>query len=148
MSSIPRFAAYAAAFEKAYASDDWSLVEPYFTEDAVYDVGPPLFGERCEGRGAILDHFRRVVDRFDKRFATRELRVIEGPREEEGRVWLRGGVRYTAPSVPDLDFELEEIATFEGDRIRRLEDRYDEATVGAIQRYVAEHGAKVGIGGA
>jgi hypothetical protein len=35
VSSIPRFAAYAVAFEKAYASDDWSLVEDFFTEDAV-----------------------------------------------------------------------------------------------------------------
>src|SRR5688572_14374640 len=29
MPLIPRFAAYAAAFEKSYASDDWSEVEPF-----------------------------------------------------------------------------------------------------------------------
>ena len=44
--SIPRFGAYAAAFEKAFENDDWSVVEPFFHEDAVYEVAlPPPFGE-------------------------------------------------------------------------------------------------------
>ena len=33
MSVIPHFAAYADAFEEAYASDDWSRVAPFFTDD-------------------------------------------------------------------------------------------------------------------
>ncbi len=55
MSLTAQFVAYAAAFEKAYVSDDWSLVEPFFTEEAVYEVAldPPMGG--CfEGRAAIL----------------------------------------------------------------------------------------------
>ena len=53
MSRIPRFVAYAAEFEKAFENDDWSLLEPFFSEDAVYETGLPLLGrERCEGRAA------------------------------------------------------------------------------------------------
>ena len=146
MSSIPRFVAYAAAFEKAYASDDWSLVEPFFTEDAVYEAGPSaLFGGRIEGRAAILANFQRIVNAFDRRFDSRAVVLLEGPRVEGDAVWLRGRADYTSDVAPDLSFELEEIATFAGDRICRLEDRYDAEMVAALERYVAEHGAKLGL---
>jgi hypothetical protein len=149
MALMPRFAAYAAAFEKAYASGDWSLLEPYFTDAAVYevpDLAPPL-GGRCEGRDAILAYFGRVIDAFDRRFASREIGLVAGPRESGDSVWLRGWAVYRAPGVPDLRFELEETAWFEGDRIRRLEDRYDPAAREALEAYRAAHGAKLGIGG-
>ena len=146
MSSIPRFAAYAAAFEKAVANDDWSLVAPFFTERAVYEVGlPGLLGDRADGRDAILEYFQRVLDRFDRRFATREVMLVEGPREQRDTVWVRGRARYTSPNAPDLEFELEEIATFDGDRICRLEDRYDEATRAALAAYLDAHREALGL---
>ena len=69
MSKVAHFAAYAGAFEKAFASDDWSQVEPFFTEDAVYDakIDTPL-GGLFEGRDAILAYFDRVLNGFDRRF--------------------------------------------------------------------------------
>lgn len=146
MSLIPHFARYAAAFEEAYASDDWSIVEPFFTEDAVYEVTlrPPM-GGRFEGREAILAYFKRVLDGFDRRFASREVALVEGPRESEGSVWLRGSARYTAEGVPDLSFELEETAWFDGERIRRLEDRYAASEVERMQAYAARHGDALGL---
>lgn len=149
MSSIPRFAAYAAAFEKSYASDDWSHVEPFFAQNAVYEVlgaGPPL-GGRFEGRDAILAYFRSILDGFDRRFATREIGIVEGPRDQGDSVWLRGWAAYTAPGLPELRFELEESATFDGDRIVRLEDRYTAQEVERIEAYLREHGAKLGLVG-
>jgi hypothetical protein len=146
MSSIPHFARYAAAFEEAYTSDDWSLVAPFFTEDAVYEVGlPKPLGGRFEGRDAILAYFKQVLDGFDRRFASREVALLEGPSEQDGSVWLRGSATYTAPGVPDLTFELEETATFEGDRICRLADRYDGATTAALRDYLREHGRRLGL---
>ena len=150
MSSIPRFAEYAAAFEKAFANDDWSVVRPYFTEDAEYEVGlgPPFMpadGSCIAGRDAILAHFKRVLDAFDRRFATREVILLEGPRETGSSVWIRGRGRYTTPLAPDLEFELEETATFEGDRIRRLEDRYPDADRKALLAYVDAHATKLGL---
>lgn len=146
MSLIPRFAAYAAAFEKSYASDDWSLVEPFFTEDAVYDIpaAPPL-GGHIEGRAAILAWFKDIVDRFDRRFESRELALLEGPRETGDSVWIRGTATYRAPGVPEFVLELEETVTFEGDRIRLLEDHYEPAMEQAVADYLKAHGGKLGI---
>jgi hypothetical protein len=147
MSRIALFAKYAAAFEDAYKSNDWSLLEPFFTQDAVYDVGdiPGPLGGRSDGRDAILGYFDRVLNSFDRRFATRTIALVEGPREDGDTVWIRGSVVYTAPGVPDLRFELEEITTFRGDRICHLEDRYDDATMKSVLDYVRSHGATLGI---
>lgn len=146
MSLIPRFAAYAATFEKSVTSDDWSLLEPLFTEDAVYEipVGPPL-GGRFEGRAAILTYFKQVLDRFDRRFASRELALIEGPRETADSVWIRGSGTYRAAGVPDFTLELEETVRFDGDRICRLEDRYEPAMERALADYLKTYGGALGI---
>lgn len=146
MSHIAHFAAYAAAFEKAYANDDWSLVRPYFTEDAVYEVafGPPL-GGRFEGRDAILAYFKTVLDGFDRRFASREVALVEGPREEGDAVWIRGSATYRADGVPPLSFELEETAHFDGERIARLVDRYEPEVEEAVRAYLEQHGDALGM---
>lgn len=146
MSLVPRFVAYAGAFEKAYASRDFTLLEPFFTEDAVYEVpldGP--LGGRWEGRPAVLGALESLTERFDLRFASRRIALLEGPRDEDGAVWLRGSAHYTAPGVPDLHFELEETCHFEGDRIRRLVDVYDAAQAKVLADYLQAHGPKLGI---
>ena len=72
MSLIARFAEYAAAFEKAYETDDWSVLVPYFTDDASYDSPLPApFGGRPEGRDAVIAYLHGVVDQLDRRFSTR-----------------------------------------------------------------------------
>ena len=146
MSHIPRFIAYAAAFEEAYASDDWSTLEEYFSEDCVYEIGLAALGmERCEGRAAILAWFPDVLDRFDRRFASRELARIEGPTEEDDEVRIRGTARYRAEGVPDLVLELEETARFEGDRIVHLEDRYTPEMQSETESYLRKYAATLGI---
>jgi len=146
VSEIERFASYAAAFERAYESDDWSVVEPFFHEDALYVVALPApFGGRFEGRAAILAYFERILNGFDRRFETRTVTLLEGPRLEDGSVWLRGRAAYTAAGVPDVAFDLEELATFEGNRIRRLEDRYSSETATAIGDWLEVHAATLGI---
>jgi hypothetical protein len=146
MSNAAQFGVYAAAFEKAFESDDWSVVEPFFTENAVYEIGlePPM-GGRIEGRDAILAYFKESVDQFDRRFESRELALLEGPREEGRSVWIRARATYRAEGVPEFALELEETAHFEGDRISRLEDRYEPAMQEQIAAYLAEYGAKLGI---
>jgi len=146
MSRIAQFAAYADAFEKAFVSDDWSPIEPFFTEDAVYDAMlPPPLGGRFEGRDAILAYFKYVLDHFDRRFESREIALLEGPTEDGDSVWLRGSATYRAAGVPEFVLELEETVTFEGDRIRRLEDRYEPATTQHIRAYLKEHGRELGM---
>jgi len=125
MDLVKRFGEYAAAFERVYQSDDWSQLEPFFTEDAVYEVqGGPPFGGSAEGREALIAHLRRSVDAFDRRFPSRRLQLLEGPTLHGDRVWMRWRVSYSGPGIPELVLDGEESATFEDDRIRRLEDRF------------------------
>ena len=146
MSVIPQFLKYAAAFEQAYTSDDWSLAAPFFTDAAVYEAQLPVpLGGRFEGRAAILGYFKFVLDNFDRRFASREIGLVSGPREVGDSVWLRGSARYTAAGVPDLYFELDIHVAFDGDRIRSMEDSYDAKTIADLQTYLRDHGAKLGI---
>jgi hypothetical protein len=146
MSLVERYLAYAVAFEQAYHSDDWTAVAAFFTEDAVYDVplDPPL-GGHFEGRAAILAYFKEILDRLDRRFETRKGAILEGPRADGESVWMRGRVVYGAVGVPDALVELEEVAHFEGDRIRRLADHYDYATKRRIADYLAAYGGRLGI---
>ncbi len=146
MSRSAHFAAYAGAFEKAFVSDEWSLLEPFFTEEAIYEVAldPPM-GGRFEGRAAILAYFKEILDRFDRRFESREIARLEGPKEDGESVWVHGRATYRAKGVPDFVLELEETVYFEGDRIRRLEDRYGPAMKRRIATYLEKHGEKLGI---
>lgn len=151
MSLIPGFVKYAGAFEEAYASDDWSSLGPFFAEDAIYEIHgvPAPLGGRFEGRAAILAYFKSVLDGFDRRFASREVALVAGPREEGRSVWVRGKATYTAKAAPDLVFELEETTTFDAHGlIVRLDDRYDDETIRAVTAYVSTHGPALGLAGA
>jgi len=146
MSYVKQFVAYAASFERAFASDEWSEVESYFAEHAVYVVGLPILGtERCEGRRAIISWFKDVLDRFDRRFATRELTLVEGPKENDNEVWIRGFATYRAEGVPDLKLQLEETVRFDGDRIVHMEDRYTPQMIAETVAYVLQHGEQLGV---
>jgi hypothetical protein len=146
MSHIGRFAAYAAAFEKAYVSDDWSEVESCFSDDAVYEIGLPILGaERCEGRAAIVAWFKDVLDRFDRRFESRTLLLLEGPEDDGNQVWIKGSATYTAAGVPDFVLTLEETIRFDGDEIVHLEDHYSPEMREETARYAREYGARLGI---
>ncbi|MBI3300796.1 MAG: nuclear transport factor 2 family protein [Deltaproteobacteria bacterium] len=144
MGMIDRYLAYAAAFEEAYASDDWSKLEPFFTEDAVYEfIAPAPFGGKYEGRAAVLTQFKNSVNGLDRRFDSRAVEALEGPLEKDGGVWMRWAATYTLAGAPDCRMEGEERAMFSGDRIRRLEDRFTDAEAGRVGAYFAQHGAKL-----
>ena len=144
MGKIEQYLAYAAAFEEAYASDNWSKLEPFFTEDAVYAfVAPAPFGGEYKGRAAVLTQFQNSVNGLDRRFDSRAVEVLEGPTEKDGRVWIRWAAIYTLAGAPDCRMEGEERATFTGDRISRLEDSITDAEAGRIGAYFAQYGAKL-----
>jgi hypothetical protein len=125
MDQVKRFGEYAAAFERVYQSNDWSQLEAFFTQDAVYVVhGGPPFGARAEGREALIAQLRSSVDAFDRRFPSRRLELLEGPTLRDGCVWLRWRASYSGPGIPELVLDGEESAHFDGDRIRLLEDRF------------------------
>ena len=142
MDPIKRFLGYAAAFEECYSSDDWTKLDQFFTEDAVYQ---PLgaFGGPVAGRKNLEAALKDMVDGFDRRFESRGVEVLEGPAVRDGAVWFRWLATYTLAGAPPLSMAGEEIVKFEGDRIRHLEDRITEEEAGKIVAYLAEHGRKL-----
>ena len=63
--------------------------------------------------------------------------------ETDGAVWLRWRGRYHVSGAPPLEIEGEETATFDGDRIRRLEDRFEPEAPKAMLSWMSEHGARM-----
>lgn len=144
MGIIDRYVAYATAFEEAYASDDWSKLEPFFTEDAVYAfVAPAPFGGEYKGRAAVFAQFKNSVNALDRRFNSRTVEVLAGPSEKDGGVWIRWAAIYKLAGAPDCRMEGEERATFTGDCIARLEDSMTEAEAARVGAYFAQHGEKL-----
>jgi len=144
MDTTQRFLAYAAAFEVAYATDDWSHLDPFFTEDAVYEtLADPPFGNRSEGIEGVKAAFKQVVTGFDRRFDSRAVEIVEGPIDRNGTVWFRWVATYTLAGAPALRMQGEETAVFAGDRIRRLEDRISAADGQQVLAYLAEYGSKL-----
>ncbi len=144
MSLVDRFGAYAAAFEDFYKSDDASALEPYFTEGAVYEtIALPPFAGVQEGRDAVFRHLKSSLDGFDRRFDSRELELLEGPQDRDGAVWIRWRGTYRVAGAPPMVIEGEETATFDGDRISRLEDRFNDDSARGALAWFEEHGGKL-----
>lgn len=134
MGIVERYLAYAEAFEESLEDDDWSHIEPYFTEDAVY-AGDP---EDAHGRDAILAKLKQDVDAFDRRMDSRTLE-FEEPTVEGNTLRTRWSVTYTKSGAPDLVISGVEIATFEGDRIARLSGDFDPEAQKALREWMAAH---------
>lgn len=142
MKPVDVFGRYAMAFEEVVRLDDWSVLEPFFTEDAVYETfGAGPFSGRREGRGAVFAYLKESLDGFDRRFDAREApTIIEGPKADADSVWIRWRVTYTVGGAPPLVLEGEETAVMEGDRIRRLEDRFTDEMVARLEGWMQRHG--------
>lgn len=144
MDAIARFQEYADAFEEVFESDDWSRLEPYFTEHAVYEIhGAPPFGARNEGREQVFAALKASLDANDRRFDSRELEILEGPQIREGAVWFRWRVRYGRTGTPGVVMEGVETARFEGDRIALLEDTFSEESQKAVLQFLGEYGERL-----
>ncbi|MGH0037217.1 MAG: nuclear transport factor 2 family protein [Myxococcota bacterium] len=140
MEILQRMAAYAADFEKTYLDDDWTRLEPYFHEDAVYEVrGDVAWACTLRGRDAIFRGIKRSLDGFDRRFASRELEPDAPPVVEGNRVSFGGTATYLKDDLPPLHLRLSEILEFDGDRISKLIDVYDERALPAIE-WLEAHG--------
>jgi hypothetical protein len=141
MDIVQRFSSYAAAFETAYATNDWSQFDPFFTEDAVYEtVAEVPFGGRAEGREAVKAALERSVSGLDRRFDSRSVEMLEGPLERDGAAWFRWAAIYSVAGVPPLRMLGEETAVFAGERIRRLDDRMAAGEVQRVMAFLARHG--------
>ena len=139
MSIADRYQAYAEAFEVTYEDDDWTRIEPFFTEDAVYEAAPE---EDAHGRAAVLAKLKSAVDSFDRRMDSRAL-DFQSPTVDGDTIQVNWKVIYTKAGCPDLVIFGREIAVFEGDRIARLCDEFDPAAAAGMEEWMTAHGAKL-----
>jgi hypothetical protein len=137
MSIQDRYQAYADAFEESYVDDDWSRIEQYFTENAVYDGDP----DAC-GRDAVLAKLKGGVDGFDRKMDKRTP-DFQTPSVEGNTLEMKWTVTYQKAGAPDLVISGVETAVFEGDRIARLRDDFDPEAQKAMGEWMAKHGAKL-----
>jgi len=141
---VARFQQYADAFEETFEDDDWSRLEPYFTETTAYAIqADPPFGSRTEGRDEVFASLQQSVNSTDRRFDTRVLDVLEGPELRDGDVWMRWRVRYEREGTPGLMIEGESNVHYEGDRIAVLSDSFGPDTESTMLGFFGEHGAKL-----
>ncbi len=137
MSIRDRYQAYADAFEESYADDDWSRIEQYFTEDAVYEGDPD-----ARGREAVLAKLKGGVDGFDRKMDKRTP-DFNTPTVEGNTLEMRWTVTYQKAGAPDLVISGVETAVFEGERIALLRDTFDPEAQKAMGEWMAKHGAKL-----
>lgn len=142
MHVLERFAAYAADFEQTLADDDWSRLDGYFHDDAVYEVDSQLFGCTLTGPEAIFVGMKKSLDGFDRLFSSRDVEMTDGPHVEGDEMRVAWKITYHKAGLPDFVLEGRSIVGYRGDRIARLVDAYDEESVGAS---VAEWTGKTGV---
>jgi len=115
---------YAIGFELAFASDDWTRIESYFTEDAVSEVQGNLFPSRCVGREAVLTAFKTSCALFDRQFDFREPKFFSPPELIEGGIYFQFVVTYQSNGLPPLYLKGEEWDYFRAERIERHVERF------------------------
>jgi ketosteroid isomerase-like protein len=138
MGIADRYQAYADAFEQAYVDDDWSRIEQFFTEDAVYEGAP----QEARGRDAVIATLKGGVDAFDRRMDSRTP-DFQTPTVDGNTLTMLWKVTYMKDGCPDLVISGSETAVFEGDRIALLRDDFDSDTQAAMGVWMADHGAKL-----
>ena len=139
MSILERYQAYADAFEQSYVDDDWSRLEPFFTENAVYEGDP----EDASGRDAVLAKLKGGVDGFDRRMDSRTP-DFETPAVEGDTLTMKWAVTYQKAGSPDLVISGLETAVFDGSRIARLRDDFDPEAQKAMGEWMTAHGSNLG----
>lgn len=137
MGIADRYGAYADAFEESFEDDDWSRIEEYFTEDAVYEGEPD-----ARGREAVIAKLKGGVDAFDRRMDAR-IPDFQTPTVEGDTLTMSWTVTYGKSGCPDLVISGVETAVFEGDRIKLLRDDFDPEAQKTMGEWMAAHGAKL-----
>ena len=137
------FLAYAAAFEEAYADDNWERLRDYFDPMASYAVeGGPL---ACEifGIQGILHGLQRSVNGLDRRCDERRLELTDGPSTVPGddgdEVHVRWEVSYVLGDSPRGGLTGRSMATVRDGRISRLVDYYEDSEIARFGAWMAQY---------
>ena len=124
MSNLPTFMAYASAFEQTFADDDWQRLEPFFAEDATYQVSGLPAACSLRGRDQIFRGIKKSLDGFDRRLSVRTIVPTAPPTEADNTVTLHGFVRYQREGAAPIELHATIVAEFDDGRICRMHDTF------------------------
>lgn len=143
MSDLARMLAYAQAFELAHLSDDWSIIAPCFAPDAVHHVdGDFPLAAHNEGRDAVVAGLAAGVGALDRRFDARIAEIVDGPVPRPDGIWIRFRLTFCRAGLPDLTFEGEHLAVYDGhDAIVHLHEAVAPEACAAVLAYLTQHDA-------
>lgn len=139
MSLIQKFIEQRGVFEKVYDDDDWTQLEPYFSDGVTYEVMNMPFHCAIEGRHAFIAGLKQSIERFD-RLCQRTLGLGAMVYEEGNNVLAHSGIRFQRGDSPPIEVGLWEIATYRCGLIERLIDVYDPGQGIKFERWMAEWG--------
>ena len=139
MSNLPTFMAYAAAFEQTFADDNWQRLEPFFAEDATYEVTGIPGGGVMHGRDAIFRGMKKSLDGFDRKMASRQIVPTAPPAEQGDRVTLNGFVRYVRDGAT-VEMHATILVEFADHKIVRMHDTFalDAAAVAWFSQHARD----------
>ncbi len=127
MDLVTLYAAYAGAFEFAIVDDDWTRIEPFFTDDIIVVCHSEPFVAEAKGLDNVIDYFRDSVEKFDRRFDERVVSFPGKPVRDGDQVLMHWAAVFQIAGAPDLALDGTELAQFEGNRICRIDDRISPA---------------------
>jgi hypothetical protein len=140
---VAAFLAYAGAFEKGVADDDWSHVDRQTHDDIVWSAAgaPPPFGGVWSGRKDALRQMQATVAAFDRRFDAREPRILTGPTPIPGGIHMSWAVVYRREGLPALELRGEEWDLFQDGRLVLHHERIHNAD--ETVAFLAKHATKL-----
>ena len=139
MSPLEPFMAYARDFEATYADDDWSRLEKYFADDAVYEVKNVSYACRLVGPEAIFTGIKKSLDNFDRPMDRRKIDVLAPPRVDGDRLEIDWAVTYTLGDAPQVRVEATSAVVVGDGRITHLEDAYVDGQEEALRAWLDAH---------
>ncbi len=143
MDVMQQFMEYARDFERTLVDDDWTRLQRYFADDAVYEVKAELFGCRLSGPAAIFAGMKKSLDGFDRKFAKRDIEVTSGPEvagEEIRFVWK---VVYSKAGLPPFVLRGQSSARYANDKIAYLCDAYEPSVAVDLAAWRRESGIEI-----
>lgn len=124
MSLIEKFVEQRGVFEEAYEKGSWDDLRPYFMPDVSYEVMNMSFHCQLKGIDEFIFGLKWSTDRFDK-LCTRTVGLNAFVAEEDNRVLVHAGIRFSRDGAPTFETGLWEIATYRDGKIERMIDIYD-----------------------
>ncbi|MDX2170977.1 MAG: nuclear transport factor 2 family protein [Deltaproteobacteria bacterium] len=143
MDNLQAFLKYAADFERTLVDDDWTRLEPYFADDAVYEVTGSKTACRLVGRPAIFAGMKKSLDGFDRKFPTRDIAVLDGPHVADDEIRMQWQVTYGKPGLKPFVLSGRGRVRYAGGKIVYLYDGYEPGVDEQFAAYVRDTGLAI-----